>query len=264
MSSIVDGVLGGGDAASSAAGAQVDASQAAINEMQRQFDQTQQNIKPLVKALKPTLQTEMALLGLKGQDKQQAAFDAFMMSPGQTFLRDQGEQAILRNASATGALGSGNVLKELQTFGQGTASQALSEQLNRLASLRGGSQTAVTNLGSIGASTSASIADSLMAQGQAQASGVLGEQQANAGLAESVIGLGSAFFSDRKLKKNVKKLGELASGLAWYAWEWNEKGRQLTGLISGEGVMADEALAKFPDAIDSTGEYMKVDYARIS
>lgn len=263
VSDITSGIFGGADAASDAANVQSAGYDAAIAEQRRQFDINQETLSPFIDAGTDALTQELAYLGLAGADAQQQAYDDFLLSPNQQFLQQQGEQAITRNAAATGGLQGGNVLKELQTYGQGTASQALSEQLNRLASLRGGSQTAATNLSSFGTSMSNNVANSLIGQSEANASGILGAQQANAGLAETAIGLGSMFFSDRRLKTAIVKIGELSSGLGWYSWEWSEKGKELTGLENGEGVMADEVLKVYPDLVDQSGEYMRVNYEGI-
>jgi len=70
--------------------------------------------------------------GALGPQQQQQAFTNFQSSPGQQFLRDQGEQALVRNASAVGGLGGGRVLQELQRQGIGVAAQDFSNQFNRL------------------------------------------------------------------------------------------------------------------------------------
>jgi len=264
MGGLVDGILGGDDAAGDAAAVQARATREATAEQRRQFDLTRDDLSPFLQAGTGALTQEQALLGLSGQQAQQRAIDEFSLRPDQQFIRQQGEQALVRNAAATGGLGGGNVLKELQTFGQGTASQALSEQLNRLSALRTGGQSTGTSLGAFGAQSASNIGSNIIAGGQAQASGILGAQQANAGLAETAIGLGSLFLSDRSLKKNLTKVNRLASGLYWYVWEWNEKGKELTGRIFGEGVIAQEAKELFPDAVDCSGEYMKVDYMRLA
>lgn len=49
----------------------------------------------------------------------------------------QGQQALERSAAAKGFLGSGNILAELQNYGQGQASQEYQNQYNRLLPLTG-------------------------------------------------------------------------------------------------------------------------------
>lgn len=57
--------------------------------------------------------------------------------PSYKFRFDQGQQALERSAAAKGFLGSGNMLQELQNYGQGMASQEYQNQYNRLLPLTG-------------------------------------------------------------------------------------------------------------------------------
>lgn len=77
-------------------------------------------------------QYQAALSGALGGSAQQQAMDRFMGSPGQQYLLDQSERAITRNAAATGGLGSGNVLRELQQNAIGLAAQDFDNAFNRL------------------------------------------------------------------------------------------------------------------------------------
>ena len=78
---------------------------------------------------------QAALSGAGGAPAQQAAFDQFTASPGQQFLREQGERALLRSSSAIGGLGGGNVRSALQQQGIGFAQQDFQNQFNRLGTL---------------------------------------------------------------------------------------------------------------------------------
>lgn len=77
----------------------------------------------------------LALSGAAGPEAEQAALDAFMESPGQQFLREQGEQAIMRNQAATGGLGGGRIGQALIDYGIGTAAQNLQQRLGNISSL---------------------------------------------------------------------------------------------------------------------------------
>jgi hypothetical protein len=74
---------------------------------------------------------QAALAGLRGNDAQGQAFQNFNQSPGQEFLRNQGERSIVRNASATGGLGGGNVRRALAEYGTGAAAQDFNNQFQR-------------------------------------------------------------------------------------------------------------------------------------
>jgi hypothetical protein len=76
-------------------------------------------------------------LGLRGQAGTDAARAAFQAGPGYDFQVGQGIDAITRAAAAGGQAAGGNVLRESQKFGQGTANQ---EYQNYLKNLSGVSQ----------------------------------------------------------------------------------------------------------------------------
>lgn len=159
-------------------------------EQRRQFELAQQQLEPFRKAGVTALGEQQALLGLGGTpEEQQQAFAAFADSPGQQFLRDQQERALLRNVSAIGGLGGGNVRTALQKQAFGRAQTDYQTQLNRLAALSGTGQTAATQagqfgihgeagIGQLGARTAANIGTLQQAGGAARASGILGQQQA--------------------------------------------------------------------------------------
>jgi len=70
--------------------------------------------------------------------------------------------------------------------------------------------------------------------------------------------------SDRRLKTNIRKVGELASGLNTYFWDWTEEAKKFVGNQVTFGVMAQEAMEIFPEAVStSPSGYLQVDYSRI-
>lgn len=167
-------------AAKSAAGAQKEAADTATAEQRRQFDVSQQQAEPFRQAGLQALGQQQALLGLSGVPAQQEALQQFQESPGQSFLRERGEQAILRQASATGGLGGARVQEALQQQGIGFAQQDLQNQLARLAGMAGQGQAVTGNIAQLGAGMAANVGNLAMQGGQAQASGILGAQQAQA------------------------------------------------------------------------------------
>ncbi len=78
---------------------------------------------------------QAAQSGALGPEAQRAAFEQFTASPGQQFLREQGQQALLRGEAAIGGLGGGRVRQELQRQGIGMAAQDFGEQFGRLGGL---------------------------------------------------------------------------------------------------------------------------------
>tara|TARA_R110000868_G_scaffold199886_1_gene447012 strand:- start:6232 stop:7269 length:1038 start_codon:yes stop_codon:yes gene_type:complete len=71
--------------------------------------------------------------------------------------------------------------------------------------------------------------------------------------------------SDRNLKTNIRKVGELASGLNTYFWDWTEEAKQFVGNQNTFGVIAQEAQLLFPEAVMMHPDgYLQVDYSRIA
>lgn len=102
-----------------------------------QLGQARQGYSPYQQAGSQAADLQAALSGALGPQAQSQAYQGFMSSPGQDFLRERGEQAVLRNAAALGGLGGGNVMKELTAYGTGVAAQDFDNYYNRLAGLSG-------------------------------------------------------------------------------------------------------------------------------
>jgi len=85
---------------------------------------------------------EAAFTGALGPEAQAEAFANYSESPGQKFSRERQEQSLLRNQSATGGLGGGNILTALQEQAAGIASQNYNQDLSNLRSLAGRGQQA--------------------------------------------------------------------------------------------------------------------------
>jgi hypothetical protein len=186
----ITGVEAAQDAANKAAGIQAQGAEAGIAEQRRQFDVTQANLKPFQEAGVGALGQQQALLGLGGQEAQQEAFAAFNESPGQKFMRDRAQKNLLRNSSAIGGLGGGNVRSALVEQGAGFAQQDFNNQFGRLGQIAGQGQNATNSLGQFGAQSAGNIANLNVAGSQARASGILGGQQAEGQFRSDLLGLG--------------------------------------------------------------------------
>lgn len=156
--------------------------------------------------------------------------------------------------------------------------------INRIASDQALSRLLSGFTGAFGAYGSvADLESNLVNQGlaieQARSAAQQGSAQAGAALAQAGTPAKNSFFSDlvmesakayaasksdKKLKTNIRKVGQLASGLNTYFWDWTEEAKKLVGNQMTFGVMAQEAIEVFPEAVstDSNG-YLQVDYARI-
>ena len=189
-----DDAFPGADAAEDAAAATSAAAMADVEEQRRQFDITQENMQPYLGTGRRALSQQERLLGLRGEWNQQQMFDKFNSSPGQEFLRDRGERALLRNSAAIGGLGGGNVRSALQQEGIGFAQQDFANQYNRLAGLSNTGQTATSNLGQLGAQSAANISSGLQSAGESRASGILGAAQADSQIVNDVTSFASMFI----------------------------------------------------------------------
>lgn len=121
--------------------------QRALRELQFGEQRQRAQLDPFAKAGVSALEQQQALLGLGAPEDQQAAFAQFTESPGQQFIRERAEKALLRNSAKIGGLGGGNVRSALVEQGAGFAAQDFSDQFNRLDNLRAGGQNAALNIG---------------------------------------------------------------------------------------------------------------------
>lgn len=121
-------------------------------------------------------------------DRQIAAYDAspaagtqyqgYQATPGYEWQRDQGEQALMRQAAALGGLDSGATRSALVDYGQGLANQEYGNYLARLAGMTGIGQDAVGQALSTGSNASGqalsganSLVSAQLAQNQQASSG---------------------------------------------------------------------------------------------
>ena len=168
----------GAEAAKEGAGIQAEASQAGIQEQRRQFDALQSLLKPYTEVGVPALEAQQAFLGLKGPEAEQAAIER--IRGGETFqaLAQQGEEALLQRASATGGLRGGNIQGALAQFRPELLSSLIEQQYGRLGGLAKIGQASAAGVGAAGMESGTNVANLLGQAGAARAGGVLGEAKA--------------------------------------------------------------------------------------
>lgn len=291
-------LLGGlvqGNSARQAAKAQTRAAEQGIEEQRRQLEESRRILQPYTMAgteaiggLQPyaqagvgALQQQQALLGLLGPEAQQQAIAQLEQGAGFQAQVRQGEEALLQRASATGGLRGGNVQAALAQFRPQMLQQEIEAQYGRLGGMTALGQTTTQNIAQLGQAsaagqsaaglqTGANIANLFGQQGAARAGARLAEGTAASNvlnLPSQILGMqygsGTAnpgfgkAFSDRRLKKNVARLGTRSDGLGVYEFEyiWGG-GRQI-------GLMAQEVVNIYPDAIGESHGYMTVDYGKV-
>ena len=190
----VTGVEGAEKASREAAGIQSNAALAGVEESRRQFDETQQSLAPFRDAGIAGLKEQQALLGLSGVDAEKEALSRFTDSPGQAFRKERAQRNLVRNSSAIGGLGGGNVRTALNKQGADFAAQDFDTRFNRLGNQSSQGQQATTNIAQFGADASRSAQQGIQSSAEARASGILGGQQAIAQGNQGIFQLGGALL----------------------------------------------------------------------
>jgi len=145
---------------------------------------------PYVTAGEGALAQQQAITGLSGPEAQQQAIAGFEGSPLFQSLTDQGEQAILQRASATGGLRGGNVQGALAQYRPQVLNQLVEQQYGRLGGLAGSGQAAAAGQASAGQTTGSNIANLLAQQGAATAGGQIAQGGVNQAAFGSLLGIG--------------------------------------------------------------------------
>ena len=178
----------GNKAADRAADAQTAAAQMGVEENRRQFDFIQELMKPYVDSGKTALNQQMGMLGLNGAAAQQQAIGALQNSPFFQAQLNQGTNAILQNASATGGLRGGNTQAALAQFAPQLLQQTFQNQLANVGQLATQGQNAAAGVGAQAANTGNQNAALFGDIGQARAGAALARGQNTQDLIGSLAG----------------------------------------------------------------------------
>lgn len=141
---------------------------------------------------------------------------------------------------------------------------ARSQPLNEIASLLSGTQVSTPQFQSTPGfnQNPADIMGATYGSYNAQAQNAAQSNANRNAMMGGLFGLGGAaissapFWSDRRLKTNIRKIGKTQKGFNWYAFDyvWGEP---------SEGVMADEVAAVKPWAVTEMLGYSRVDYTEV-
>lgn len=242
------------------------------------LDSLSQRVNPMVDRERDALLTRLANSGVQeGSDAWSAAMD--------DWNRGQNDMRLALDAAAGDEMARRYAL-EMEARNQATREMLMgrTQPMNELAAMMSGSQVTQPQFAStpmpqmqapdimgatFGAANQANAAWQQQMQNAAANTqglyGLLGQgamayammNPATAAAAPSLAGTGFA-FSDRRLKRYIRRIGALASGLPVYLYQyiWGD-GWQI-------GVMADEARALFPDAVVTVDGFDAVNYAEIA
>jgi len=228
-------------AAKSAASAQERSAEAGIAEQARQFDEMQRLLQPYVDVGPEALTAQQAQLGLLGPEQQQAAINQIAGSPLLQQLTQQGEQALLQRASATGGLRGGNLQGALAQFRPAMLQAALDQQYARLGGLTEIGQQSAARVGTAGMNTGVNTATLLGQAGAAQAGGIIGgaspfvqfaNTPAQFAMFQAGRGGGSLFGGAQSPSANVGALQQQYGAENVYGYGGG--GQMPTGMIGGD------------------------------
>lgn len=159
------GLLAGGAGVLSSARS---AENRAADEQTRALEQAREILAPYISGGEEALGGMMALLGLSGADAQQSAISGIEGSPVFQSMVNQGEDAILANASATGGLRGGNVQQSLSEFRPQVLSGLINKNVSTLGGIASLGGNAASNLAGANIQTGADIGNRRFAGGMAQ------------------------------------------------------------------------------------------------
>lgn len=205
VGSVATGYMGSkasSKASDRAAAAQTESNELAIAEQKRQFDAVQKLLKSYADAGLSGLSGQQDLLGINGTAAQQAAIGNVNNSAEmQTYLQ-QGENAILQNASATGGLRGGNTQAALAQFRPQLLNQLINQRYQNLAGMTSLGQNAAAGTGNAGMQTANNISSILQSSGSAQAANHINQGNAQANMwkgVNSAISNVGGMYMDSKL-----------------------------------------------------------------
>lgn len=194
IGSALGGAIEGKEAVGEAAGIQAGAAQAGIEEQRRQFDAIQKLLQPYAEAGTGALAGQQAFLGLQGPEAERAAIER--IRGGETFqaLAQQGEEALLQRASATGGLRGGNIQGALAQFRPALLSSLIEQQYGRLGGLTTLGQNAAAGTGAAAQTMGTNVTNLLGQQGAAAAGAEIAQGKAFGAIPSAISG-GLGLFS---------------------------------------------------------------------
>lgn len=184
------------------------------------------------------IERQAALAGLRGGEAQGAAFEEFQASPGQKFLQQQAERALTRNAAATGGLGGGNVLRELQAQAVGLAQQDFGAQFQRGQQVLGTQQVEGQNLAN------------LAAQGGIQGAGLISGAASQLGGQRFQAGSQLANIAQQQANNLAQLQSQLGTNIGNVT---GQGGTNLANLVSGAGAGSAQLQAQLAAILANIG-----------
>lgn len=235
---------------------------------ERYYRDAQGYLQPYVQGGRDADAMQRNALGLNGREAQSKYYSDFQTDPGFQGEVNAGVRALDHSAAARGGLYSGQALKAVSAYGQQKMGDAYRGRYNQLAQYGQQGLQAAGNAAGIAQQFGSDQSNMRYGFGQQSATNRINIGNAlaqNRGtLMNNLIGIGGVVakaapaFSDRRLKRDIERVGALPSGLSTYTYRylWSDD-LQL-------GVMADEASRLFPLAVSASPDgFLMVDYSQI-
>jgi hypothetical protein len=195
------------------------------------------------------------LYGLEGgEGNQQELIDRAKASPLYSSMLEGGEDAVLRSASMTGGLRSGNSISDVKDVQNDALLTTYNQQLQGLQGLANLPSNA-NNIASGIAGIGTTLGQGTVAAGQADAAGrnaVIGNMIA---IGQTAASAGA--FSDIRLKENIKLIGN-RGGHNYYSWDWNNAASDVGMTGADTGYMAHEIYETNPEVIGEKNGYITI------
>lgn len=172
------------------ASTQARASREATEENRRQFDITQQNLQPWLKAGSAALDKQNAFLN--------GDWSGFYNSPDYKFATEQGFKGLDAGAAARGNLWGGGADADRIALGQGLATQYANNFWNRLSGLSGTGQNTATQLGQFGQAYGQQFGQNAMNAANARASSYANSANAWGNAANQLGSLAGQYYGQRQ------------------------------------------------------------------
>jgi hypothetical protein len=251
-------------AAAQASDAQIQGTEAGMNELRTQFSNLQELLRPYVQVGPEALQGQRAIVGLGGPAEEAAQIARIEQSPLFQAQVRQGEEAMLQQASATGGLRGGNIQAALAQFRPGMLQSQIDLQYERLGGLTSLGQRSAAAQAGAGMGLAESLSGLYGDIGASRAGRAMAEQRAQGQFQGGLINLaGQALpaigkmFSDIRLKENIKKIGTRPDGLGVYEFDY------IWGGDRNIGLMAQEVNEVYPHAVGVVDGYLTVNYSQV-
>lgn len=246
---LYEGITGAGaaEAATRAAELQLQGTREGIEELRAGREQAYE-------ALSPFREAGAAQLGGLSQliSDPQAQLRYVQENPFFQALAEQSRQATLSGQAAGGKLGTGGTLAELEKrrllLGTELVGQNIGQRMN-LATL---GANAAAGQATATQQSSRGISDLIGSGSAAQAAGVVGAANARQNALNQLLQLGALSVSDRRMKKDIKKIGEYKFPVYSFKYIWNED-EQI-------GYMAQDVEKVYPEAVKEIDGVKHIDY----